>query len=507
MSNTRIAKNTLALYIRLLLVMGVTLFTSRIVLQALGASDYGIYTVVGGFVVLMIFMNNTLAAASSRFFSFELGRGTDGNIEKVFRSTLTIHLVYALLIVILLETFGVWFVRNHLTIPPERMSAALWVFHVSVFGAFISIVRVPLSSLIIATEKMKAFAYLGIIDVVIKLIVAIVLIYTKHDKLIVYAVLIKLSQIVVFFIYHNYCKRNITGYHLLPLLDKGIQIKIISYTAWSFIGSSASILKTQGVNILLNIFFGPSVNAARGIAYQVGAMLNNFTQKFTVAMNPQIVKKYAVGDIIGMNSIVGRGAKFSFFLVLLMSLPLLFHTELLLNLWLVEVPRYTVIFTKLLIINSLIDSFAYVMTASVQATGDVRKYQLVVGGMQLLNLPISYLLLNRGYPPVTVFYVSILLAIGAIFLRVTVIKSKIPEFSVKKFVLSVLSVCAVVVVLSSIPPYLVYTTVDKTWQSFIMISIVCCFSTMLSIWFVGLNDTERLWLLSGVRSFIKKTQS
>ncbi|HZH73345.1 MAG TPA: lipopolysaccharide biosynthesis protein [Mariniphaga sp.] len=506
MNNSRIAKNTLSLYIRMFLTMGVSLFTARIVLEALGTVDYGIYEVVAGFVSLLIFMKGTLASAASRFFAFEIGKDKDNNLEKVFRSALSTHIIFGLIVVIFLETVGIWFLNNKLVIPPERFNAAVWIFHFSVIGAFFSVIQTPLSALIIASEKMAVFAWLGIFDAIIKLIVTLSLLYTKSDKLIVYGFLLKLSQILLFLIHHFYCKKNFSIYKLKPLFEKSIQKTMLSYTGWSILGSCSSILKSQGINIILNVFFGPTVNAARGIAFRISSIVNRFTQNFTMAMNPQIIKRYASGNIMSMTNLVGSGAKFSFFLLFVLGLPVLFQAEFLLNIWLVEVPEYAVVFTKLLIINSLIDSFSYAMGASIQATGDIKKYQLLIGGVQLLNVPIAFLLLKAGCAPPTVFYIPIIFAIISIFLRITILKSKIPEFTIKLF-MSVLYYSLAVVVTSIIPLLFIKNMISNVWLNFIFVTCMCFVSTTTCIWFVGLNKLEKNWLFSVIKTYLNKSRN
>jgi O-antigen/teichoic acid export membrane protein len=486
--------------------MGVSLFTSRIVLQNLGVDNYGIYTVVGGFVALFAFLNGPLNAAASRFFAFELGKGQGENLKTVFRSALFTHLFYAFIAVILLEIVGLYLFKSKLVIPPERMTAAVWVFHLSVVGVFVTIVQTPLVALIIATERMKVYAYLGIVDVVVNLCVVAAIVFTKGDKLVFYAFLLLVTNALVFMIYHFYCSRNIKDrYSVRPLVNWKLQKEMLGFTGWSMMSSASLVLKTQGINMLFNIYFGVAVNAALGIANQVNGALTKFLNNFTTAMNPQIVKRYSSGDFNGMNSLIVRGAKFSFFLLFLVALPVLFSTEYLLNIWLVEVPHYAAIFTKLLIIDALIKSFINTIGTAVSATGDIMMWQLVLGGIQLSILPVSYLFLKLGYPPTVAFYVLILSCSVNILIGILITKIKVPCFSARKFLFSVLGTSALVAALSFMPPFVIKKYITETWIAFFVISAVCVLSTSLSIIFVGLNKHERMWFCEKSKALFRRS--
>ena len=315
--NNLIAKNTMMLYIRLSIVMIVYLYTSRIVLKALGIEDYGIYNVVAGVITLFSFFNGALSSATSRFITYELGRENRIGLEKNFRTAFTIHLILAGIILILAETIGLWFVNNKLIIPVERLFAANIIYQFSVLSCVVTIMQVPLNAEIIAHEKMTIYAYMGILDASSKLLIAFFINTCNSDKLIAYGFLLFVTTILLFLVYHIYCKRKFGEYNPSLFYDKSTFKGMLSYSGWSLWGSMAYVLKDQGVNMALNIFFGPVVNAARGITYQVNTALNSFTQNFTIAMNPQIVKSYACNDYNRMFLLFFTGAKFSFFLLLL----------------------------------------------------------------------------------------------------------------------------------------------------------------------------------------------
>ncbi|MCW0484122.1 oligosaccharide flippase family protein [Gaoshiqia sediminis] len=499
-NNKRIAKNTAMLYIRMMLTMLISLYTSRIVLRILGVEDFGIYNVVGGVVSMFVFLQGALGAATSRFMTFELGRGDTQQLKKVFRTAFTIHILFAVIILLFLETVGLWFVNNKLVIPAERLYAANWIYQFSIFSSIVSIIQIPLTASIIAHERMNIYAWLGIFDVAMKLAMVLLLDYSGFDKLITYGFLLTIISGLVFLIYHLFCQRNFSEYILLFIFEKDLLKEMLHYSGWSFIGSFATIMKLQGINILLNIFFGPAVNAARGIAYQVNNAVNSFTQNFTTAINPQIIKNYANGEIEVMMNLLFRGTKFSYFLLLFLGLPIILEAEFILDLWLVDVPEYAVIFTQLIIINSLLESFTFVLGASIQATGKIKWYQIGVGGFLLLNLPISYWILKVGYPPQATLVVSIVLAFFALILRVVLIKIQIPSLPVKKLFNHVFGVAALVTMVSiSVPLGIEHFLALTGWSKFLFIALTGLISTSAAIWFLGLTMNERKFLIALIR--------
>jgi len=498
-NNKRIAKNTLMLYIRMMLVMLISLYTSRIVLEILGVDDYGIYNVVGGVVSMFVFLNSALGSTTSRFMAFSLGKENIVQLKKNFRSAFTIHIFFSFVILILLETIGVWFLNFKLVIPAERLYAANWVLQFSIFSSVISIIQVPLTASIIAHERMTIYAYIGIFDVTMKLLVVFLLTNSEFDKLITYGFLLATISLFLFIIYNIYCKIKFFEYDPRFFFEKTLFKEMLSFSGWSFIGSFSSIMKFQGINIMLNVFYGPAVNAARGIAYQVGFAVGSLTQNFTIAINPQIIKSYANGEISTMISLLIRGAKFSYFLLLLIGLPLILETEFILDLWLVDVPNYAVIFTRLVVINSLIESFMFVMGASIQATGKIRWYQIVVGGFLLLNLPVSYFFLKMGYPPQTTLVISIILAFIALMLRVVFIKRQIPELQVNQFVNKVFVVAVLVTLVSISVPYFIGSNMEPGLNKFLIVTISGFITTLFAIWILGLTKNERSFFINFIR--------
>lgn len=504
--NRRIAKNTIMLYFRLGIIMLVYLYTSRIVLKALGIEDYGIYNVVAGVVTLFSFFNGALSAASSRFITFELGLNNLIGLKKTFRTAFTIHLMLAGIIFIFAETVGLWFINHELVIPANRLFAANIIFQFSIFSCVVAIMQIPLNAEIIAHEKMGIYAYMGILDAIGKLAIAFIVDSCSNDRLIIYGVLLFIMTMILFSVYHIYCKRKFKEYSTHILFHKETFKKMLGYSGWSLWGSVAYMLKDQGVNMVLNIFFGPIVNAARGIAYQVNTAINSFTQNFTVALNPQIIKSYACNDYDRMFFLLFRGTKFSYFLLLLFSLPILLETRYILHIWLGNVPEYTIIFTRLVIINSLIDSFTYVIGATVQAIGRIKWYQIIIGGLLLLNLPVSYWLLKLGYPSYITFLVAIILSIISVFIRIVILNSLI-RISIRKFLANVFIVSMIVTLLAYVLPYLVYYYMDEGFVRLLWVGILSLLSTFISVWFVGMNRVERSFIQSNIIQRLKKNNN
>ena len=416
-NNKRIAKNTLLLYIRMLFTMAVSLYTSRVILNTLGVEDYGIYNVVGGVVAMFGFLNSAMSSATNRYITFNLGKGDNKRLQTIFSTTLQIHTIIAIVIVIFAEIFGTWFLYNKMQIPNDRLDAAFWVLQSSILSSVIMILSVPYNAAIIAHEKMSAFAYISIVEVVLRLIIVYLLNVFSYDKLIIYAILALAVQILIRFCYSIYCHRHFKETKYIKVWDKSLFKEMMSFAGWSFWGNIAGILYTQGLNMLLNVFFGPVVNAARAIAVQVQGAVQHFVSNFQMALNPQITKTYASGEIDQMHMLMFRSARFSFLLLFFIAFPLLLETDFILQLWLKTVPDNAVIFTQIMICISLIYTTANPCVIANQATGKVKIYQMVVGGILLLILPISYIVLKLGAPAYSVFIVHFLVESVAQFSR------------------------------------------------------------------------------------------
>lgn len=491
------AKNAGMLYFRMLLTMAVTLYTSRVILQTLGVEDFGIYNVVAGFVTMLGFLNSAMTSATQRFLAFELGKPGDKDMAGIFSMSLNIHILIALFVLILGETLGIWFVRTQLTIPIDRMVAAEWVFHLAVLSFMVSIISVPYNALIIANERMGIFALVSIIDVTLKLLIVFMLSWFGMDKLILYAILTLAVVFIIFMIYRSYCKVKFAESRFRLYWDKKLFHIMLSYTGWNLWGNVASVMSGQGVNVMLNIFFGPSVNAARAIAMQVSGALNNFVQNLQVAINPQIIKSYAAEDMAYMHQLVCYGAKYNFFLLFLLSMPVLINTETVLQIWLDVVPEYTSMFIKLIIFNILIDCISAPLMTSAQATGNIKLYQAIVGGLLLFNLPLSYLVLKTGAEPYSVIYIGILVSVLALIARLIILK-KLLFLPVKKFLKEVLGRAALITLSVSVLYYFLFEFLlirKGFWWDSILISICVLFTIIL----LGFDRMERGFVISKLR--------
>lgn len=501
-NNKRIAKNTLMLYIRMLFMMGVSLFTSRVILETLGVEDFGIYSVVGGIITMFAFINGGMVAATQRFITFEIGKGNMDKLKKVFSTSLQIHAIISLIIVVLGETVGLWFLYEKMVIPESRMVAAMWVYQCSIVACVVNIMSIPYNADIVAHEKMSAFAYISIIEVSLKLAIVYLLMVSPWDKLIVYAVLLLLVQMSIRFVYSHYCQKHFEETIYRNYWDKPLLIEMISFAGWSFWGGLAGVLYTQGLNMMLNVFFGPIVNAARGIAVQVQSAVQQFTTNFQMALNPQITKNYAVGDLEQMHSLMFRSARFSFFLLFFLTLPILIETNFVLTIWLKNVPNDTVIFTQLMIAISLIYTIANPCVVANQATGKVKVYQAVVGGILLLILPISYVVLKLGAPAYAVFIVHFFVECLAQLARMIMLRKMINLPLIAYFKNIYVPVFCVVLVASLLPIY-VNSMFDEGWHRFIIVGFTCVLSVSLTVFTFGFTASERLFFINKAKSILK----
>ena len=425
-NNKRIAKNTMVLYIRMLLLMAISLYTSRVVLTSLGVENFGIYNVVGGVVTCLGFLNGTLSTASSRYITVALGKGNLEEMKKVFSSVLSVNILLALIVLLLSETVGLWFLYEKMVIPEERMTAAFWVFQFSVLTILLNICSVPYNAVIIAHERMKAFAYISLFDAAAKLGIAfLVSISLGFDKLIFYGALLFIIQVIDRLIYGEYCVRKFPEVNLRLSFDKKLLRNMAGFIGWSSYGSLVSVGFTQGLNILLNMFFGPTVNAARGVAVQVQNAVNSFVVNFQTALNPQLTKNVAVEDFDASKKLFVASSKFSFYLLCILGLPIIGCADWILSLWLKEVPQFTVVFVRYMIIICMFQSLANPIRVVNQAEGNIKKFQIWECSFLLLIVPVSYLALKEGFRPECVFIIQLVIEIFAQFIRISIVLPKI----------------------------------------------------------------------------------
>ena len=499
-NNKRIAKNTMLLYMRMFLMMAISLYTSRVVLRVLGVEDFGIYNVVGGVVSMMGVINGAMSVSTQRFLTFEIGRGDAVRLKQVFSMCLTIYMLLAGLFVLLSETVGLWFLNTKLVIPPERIGAANWVFQFSIFSSVTSLLTNPFNAVIISREKMGVYAYISILDALLKLGIVFLLPIIPIDRLAVYGFLLMLLHVINCAIYIVYCNRNYSESRYSFYWESSLFKQLLSYLGWNLFGSIAGLVKGQGLNILLNMFFNPSVNAARGIAYQVNATVSRFFTNFYTAVRPQITKYYAQNDLDNMFKLVFRSSKLSFFLILLLSLPLIIETPFIIHIWLGQEPEYVVPFMRLILVITAVDAMANPLMTTAHATGKIAFYQFTAGTMSILNLPISYILLSLGFGPVTVFYVSLILATLNLFLRLWIVK-RLVDFPVFDYIKKVFLICLSVTFAASILPLsLHHFFMDGSTFIFILVCICCVATSVIAIFTIGLQASER----SIVVNMIKK---
>jgi O-antigen/teichoic acid export membrane protein len=473
--------------------MLISLYTVRLVLNVLGVIDYGIFSVVGGIVVMFSFLSNTMASASQRFFAFEIGHNNISKLKKTFNMTIIIYAIISVIILVLAETVGLWFLNNKMVIPIQRLEAANWIYQFSVLSFIITILTIPYNALIIARENMKIYAFIGIIEVSFKLLIVYLLVLLVFDKLKLYAFLIFITTCLTSLMIGIFCSKKYKESKFQLYWDNKLFNTLISFSGWSLFGGIAAVVNNQGINILLNIFFGPVINAARAIAFQINSSVNQFVSNFTVAVNPQITKYYALDEGKEMLSLVFNSSKFSYFLILILSMPILLETNFIISFWLSNVPEYVVLFAQLIIINALIDSFSFSLQTAAQATGDIKKYQVVVGGMLLLNLPISFVFLKFGFLPQVTIYVSIVISIICLFLRLWMLK-KLVNLSLKEYFKKVLLVAFLVTILSYIIPLLCLLNIDKSTTRFIIVGFTAIIGSTLMVYFIGISSKERFFL-------------
>ena len=503
-NNKRIAKNTMLLYFRMIFMMGVQLYTSRVVLNTLGVNDYGIYNVVGGIVAMFGFLNSSMTASTQRYITFELGKGDIDRLKQVFTTSVSIHIFISLLVLMLGETIGLWFFYEKMVIPPDRVHSALIVYQMSIVTTMIAIMSYPFNADIVAHEKMSAFAYISILEATLKLLVVYVLVWGDFDKLELYAYLITLVQTFICLCYYVYCKRKFVETQINILFDKPLFKEMLRFAGWNMWGNLAAILMTQGLNLLLNVFFGPAVNAARAVSVQVQNAIHQFSNNFQMALNPQITKTYAVGDIENMHKLIFRSSKFTFFLLFTLCLPVFIETKWILEMWLKIVPDYTVVFLRIMILIMLIDSTSNPLMVSAAATGNVKKYQSIIGGQLLFVLPCAYIVLKLGGAPWAVFTVHLAICVIAYISRLLIIKPLI-NLQLRFFTKEVIFKCLMVGGIACIIPFMMHYYVQQSttlYSIFILIRSVV--SSASCSFYIGLDSHERCVISQKILSSINK---
>ena len=486
----RLLKNTVILYIRMALMMCISLYTSRVVLQTLGVEDYGIYNVVGGVVVMFCFLNDGMTTSTQRFLTFELGTGNKKRLNEIFATSLHIHLIISAAIVLLGETIGLWFMMEKLVIPPERHVAAMWCYQLSIFTTVVTIMSYPYNAAIVAHEKMSAFAYISILDAVLKLLLVYLLLVFRMDRLILYAVLFACEKLLIRMVYNVYCTRHFEECHYRWVHNKSLFRQMSSFAGWSMWGNLAVVGFTEGLNMLLNVFFGPAVNAARAVAIQAQGAVSQVASNFQMAINPQITKTHASGLAEETHALIFRSTRFTFCLLLIMCLPIMVESPLLLKLWLGDVPQYAVEFLILLLMIRLVEQSTNPLATAVMATGNIKRYEIVNGTLMLMIVPIAYCVLHFGGAPWSVFLVYLIVAAIASVVRF-VITSSLINLSTWAYFKEAFLRCLFVLMLSCVAPaIMVPLTGSDIWAGMATIAVTVI-GTCLASYQVGLDAEER----------------
>ena len=499
-NNKRIAKNTLLLYVRMLFTMAVSLFTSRVILNTLGVEDYGINNVVGGIVTMFSVLSGSLSSSISRFITFELGKGNIERLKTIFSTGVNIQLGMSVLIIIIAEAVGIWFLNAKMNIPADRMVAANWVFQCAILTFVLNLLSVPYNAAIIAHEKMSAFAYISVLEVTLKLIIVYMLTISPFDRLKTYAVLLLCVGAVIRFIYGYYCKRHFEEctYHLV--FDKPVLKEMTGFAGWNFLGNGSYMLNTQGVNILMNLYFGVAVNAARGIATQVDAALKQFVNNFTTAVNPQITKSYAQGDLDYMHKLVCRSAKFSAFLMLFFAIPILLETQSILTIWLKTVPEYAAIFLQLIIISSFVDTvLANSLVTSMFATGNIKRYQIIVTTIGCLVFPFSWIAFQLGFQPEIAYVLYFIIYTVLLGVRLYLLKDMV-KLPIMMYVREVLYRVLPVMIICFIIPMMIRYSMQEGWMRLILLCLVSTIVTAVVEYSIGLTKNERKFIVGKINN-------
>lgn len=503
--NKRIAKNTLMLYFRMLLTLAVGLYAARVVLQTLGASDYGLYNVVGGIVTLFTFISGTLASGTQRFLSFALGEDNIEKMKTVFSTASYLHILFALIILVVSEVVGLYLLFYQMQIPEGRMMAAFWVFQFSTVAAMVAVVQVPYMSSLIAHEKMDIYAWVSIYEAVMKLLIVYLIQVVDVDKLILYAFLFFLVNLSTAFMYIFYCRSKYIECRMIGGFNKVAFREIASFSGWNIFGCGAVALQGQGVNILLNIFFGTVVNAARGIAFQVNNIILQFVNNFQTAVNPQIVKLYASGEKTEMIKLLINNSKFAAYLLLIIAIPVFVELEFVLKIWLGEYPEYTPIFLRIIIVQSLVQTMTRPIVMGLHATGMMKMPNITAGIVLLMILPVSYLLLKLGCSPVVIFVVNVIP-----WVLETIIDSywlyKYVDFPIGVFYKEVYGKVIPLSLMMLLVPYSIHLILKYDWVSFFAVCLVSVVTSTLCIAYLGISKDQRTTAFNYIRSKITKSK-
>lgn len=498
--NKRIAKNTIFLYIRMMVVMLVSLFTSRVILNTLGATDYGIYNVVGGIVTIVSFLNSALGASTSRFLTFALGEKNIQKQKSTFGACLNLHIGIALLVLILGETVGLWFFYEKMVIPDERMVAAFWVYQFSILTTMVSFTQVPYNASLIAHEEMSIYAYVGLYEAISRLIIAYLITISPIDKLVFYGLLLLINTIVVQLFYRWYAVKHFEECRFSLVKDKVLYKRLLSYGGWDLFGNLALVCQGEGVNLLLNVFFGPVVNAARAIAFQIQGAVTQFVSNFMTAVRPQVIKNYAEGNVDKMYTMTFYAAKFSYILMLALVVPIIYEIRFILGIWLGDaVPDETALFVVIVLMTYTWRTFHIAALMPYHAIGKIKTGNVTIGSLMIATLPIGYVLFKCGCPAYSVFLAIFAVEIVGMFAIYWLIH-RYEYFPYKYVFTKILMPCGLVTIFTIIVPAFITHLMNDGWARLIIVGISTEFSLLLSALYLGLNKEERTRIFSFIKN-------
>lgn len=506
-NNKRIVKNTVYLYFRTILIMLITLYTSRVILNTLGVEDYGIYNTIGGTISMFTILTGALSAAISRYITFELGKkeNTIARLRVIFSTSIRIQVFLSLIILLLGETVGLWFLNAHLNIPGDRMIAANWVWQSCLFSFIINLISVPYNALIIAHEHMNAYAIISILEVSLKLGICYLLAVLPWDKLSVYSVLLVVVSAIIRFTYGFYSKKHFAECVLIKEKDNALSKEMLNFAGFSFLNNAANIFNSQGLNILINIFFGVIFNAARGVATQVEGAIMQLVNNLTVAINPQITKAYAAGDNNRVYTLVCRGTKYSFFLLLLFAIPVFLETDFILQKWLKIVPESTRLFLRLSLVGGMIKMLGNTGYTACMATGNIKNYSIWITSIGILAFPLTWISFKLGAPAEYAYYIFIAVYIAVEIVRLFLMKQMI-GFPIKRFIYEVVFKILLVTPIAVAVPYFIFQKMEIGWPRLIIMLIVCSVSTAVTVWTLGISREERKMITDFVNNKIHRAK-
>ena len=491
------------LYVRMLFMMFMGLYTSRLVLQTLGESDYGIYNVIGGVVAMFAIISGALNSAVSRFITFEMGKGESAQLNKVYSTAVIIQLVLAAVVVAVAEPVGLWFIEKEMTISPDRIPAAKWVLHFSLLSFVVNLMSVPQMASITAHEKMSAYAWIGILDGLLRFGVAILISCSGHDRLVVYAILMAAAVLIVRIAYGIYCRLHFPECRFRLIFDRPLMKEMFSFAGWNFIGVTAGVLRDHGGNILVNVFSGSvAINAARGVALQLSNAVQSFVTNFMTAVNPQITKSYAAGEKDYMFSLMRKSSRMAYYLLLIIVLPVIFNVDYLLSIWLDEVPAGAASFARLFLILALSESLSGPLMTGMQATGNIRDYQIVVGGLIMLNFPVSYIFLKAGAGPEITVVVSIVISQICLFARLYMLHRQV-DFPVSEFLKRVYLNIIIVTLTAVVLPVALMRYMPAGLAGFLLSVILCVGCAGLAVLLKGCSSAERKEMWNMIRRRVR----